>query len=159
MVLKSADRKTVTSKSAPRLVLAFVMVLAGLGLVVFGLRGVLEEEVFVRTPNMLIRAKVADDEAERTLGLSGRDGLDGNRAMLFIFDKPDIHSIWMKDMKFAIDIVWLDEDKKVVSIDAGVKPDTYPKKFKPDTPSKYVVEFAEGRASELGIKVDQILSW
>ncbi|MEK7472271.1 MAG: hypothetical protein AAB624_03435 [Patescibacteria group bacterium] len=56
MVLKSTDRKTVTTKSAPRLALAFGMVLIGLGLIGFGLRGVLEDRVYIRTPKMLIKA-------------------------------------------------------------------------------------------------------
>lgn len=152
-------KKTVRTKSAPKLVLAVGMVLVGLGLVVFGLRGVLEDRVYIRTPKMLIRAEVADTEAERTTGLSGRDGLSANRAMLFVFDKPDIHGIWMEGMKFAIDIVWLDHDKRVVTVQANVKPSSYPKVFEPKSESLYVIELAAGRAAELNIIVGQILSW
>lgn len=108
---------------------------------------------------MLIRAEVADEEAERILGLSGRKGLNAGRAMLFIFDKSDTHGIWMKDMKFAIDIVWLDSAKKVIAIESNVQPDSYPKVYESKTKSLFIIELAAGQASKLGIKVGQILSW
>lgn len=135
------------------------MVLLGVGLLVFGLRGVLEDKVYIRIPKMLIRAEVADEEAERILGLSGRKGLNAGRAMLFIFDKSDTHGIWMKDMKFAIDIVWLDSAKKVIAIESNVQPDSYPKVYESKTKSLFIIELAAGQASKLGIKVGQILSW
>lgn len=152
-------KKIVRTKSAPKLVLALGMVLVGAGLIVFGLRGVLEDKVYIKAPKMLIQAEVADDEAERTLGLSGRSSLSAGRAILFVFDKPGIHGIWMKDMKFAVDIVWLDSNKKVVAVEPRALPESYPKIFSPDEESLFVIELAQGRASELGIKVDEILSW
>lgn len=152
-------KKIAKTKSAPKPVLAVGMVLVGVGLVVFGLRGVLEDKVYIRTPKMLIRAEVSDDNTERTLGLSGRNSLSAGRAMLFVFDKPELHGIWMRDMKFAIDIVWLDSSKEVVAIQANAKPSSYPKVFQPRVKSVYVIELANGRAVELGIKVGQILSW
>lgn len=152
-------KKIVRTKSALKLALAVGMVLVGLGLVIFGLRGVLHNKVYIKTPKALIRAEVADDETERVLGLSGRDGLAENKAMLFVFEEPETHGIWMKDMKFAIDIVWLNKDKKVITISSNVKPDSYPKRYFPDSDSKYVIELAAGQASKLGIKTHQTLSW
>lgn len=159
MASKSSSGSAKITKSVPRATLALSMVLVGLGLVVFGLRGVLEDKVYIRTPGMLIKAEVADDEAERTSGLSGRDGLNANRAMLFIFEEPGIHSIWMKDMKFPIDIVWLDSEKKVIAIERNVAPDTYPKVFGSKDKSLFVIELAEGQASKLGVRISQKLSW
>ncbi len=153
------NKKIVRTRSAPRLVLAVGMVLVGVGLVAFGLGGVLEKKVYIRTPKMLIRAEVSDDQTERTLGLSGRDNLSGGRAMLFVFDEPGTHGIWMKGMKFPIDIVWLDKNKRVVTIVPNVQAASYPKVFEPSEPSLYVIEFASGRSSELGIKTNQILHW
>lgn len=152
-------KKIVKTKSAPRLYLALGTVLVGLGLVVFGLRGVLEEKVYIRTPKMLIRAEVADDEDERFLGLSGRDSLAVDRGMLFIFEKPDVNGIWMRDMRFAIDAVWLDSGKKVIAVERNVSPESYPKVFGPSGDSLYVIELEEGRASELDIKLGETLSW
>ena len=152
-------KKIVRTKSAPRLISALGMVLIGVGLLVFGLRGVTQDKVYIRTPKMLIHAEVADDEAERVQGLSGRNSLNANSAMLIVFDEPGIHGIWMKDMRFAIDIVWLDNSKKVIAIQSNAKPDSYPKVFEPKVKSLFVIELGMGQASKLGIKVGQILSW
>lgn len=159
MLNETQSKKIVRTKSAPRLFLAFGMVLVGVGLLVFGLRGVLEEKVYIRTPKMLVRAEVADEESERIIGLSGRNGLSAGRAILFIFDKSDTHGIWMKGMKFPIDIVWLDSNKKVIEIKFNVQPSSYPKVFGSKDKSLFVIELSGGQALKLGIKVGQILSW
>src|SRR3989344_4329125 len=53
-----------------------------------------------------VMAEVADTLALQTRGLSGRTSLGEGEGMLFIFDQEGTHGIWMKDMHFAIDIVW-----------------------------------------------------
>ena len=68
--------------------------------------------------------------------------------MLFIFKKEDIHGIWMKDMQFPIDILWLDSGYEVVDIAENVSPLTYPKIFYPKTSSLYVFEARQGFARE-----------
>jgi uncharacterized membrane protein (UPF0127 family) len=45
-----------------------------------------------------------------------KNQLKENEAMLFVFQQSARHSFWMKDMKFPIDIIWLDSDEKVVYI-------------------------------------------
>jgi uncharacterized membrane protein (UPF0127 family) len=53
----------------------------------------------------------------------------------------------MKDMKFALDMIWLDESKKVVTVKANVTPDTYPGSFCPDGPAQFVIEVPAGTAA------------
>ena len=55
-------------------------------------------------------------------------------------------------MNFNIDMIWLDSDKRVVSIEEDVSPDTYPDKFCPDTPAKYVLEINSGLSGQLGFR-------
>lgn len=88
--------------------------------------------------------EIADNTLERTKGLSGRDGLPETDALLFVFENNDNHCIWMKDMKFSIDILWFDENKKLIYEKRNISPDTYPENFCSDSPSKYVVEVASG---------------
>lgn len=57
-----------------------------------------------------IKAEVVDNEEARMKGLSGRDNLADDEGMFFVFEKSDIYPFWMKDMKFAIDIIWIMED-------------------------------------------------
>jgi len=64
--------------------------------------------------------------------------------MLFVFENPGIHGIWMKDMKFPIDIIWLDKDMSVISKELNVSPDTYPQVFYPSREAYYVLEVKAG---------------
>lgn len=159
MLNETPSKKIEKTKSAPKLVIAVAMVLLGVALIVFGARGVTDGKVYIRTPRALIKAEVVDTEVLRKRGISGKEGLSTNQAMLLVFDKPDKHGIWMKNMKFSIDIVWLDISKKVVSISEEVSPDSYPLVYKPSEPSKYVIELGAGGVQKFGIKVGQKLSW
>ena len=104
-------------------------------------------------------AEVADDAEKRALGLSGRALLKDNQAKLFIFESEDHHGIWMKDMNFDIDIVWLDNNKQVVHIEKDVKPSSYPEVFYPKLKSKYVVELAAGAVSKNGLSIGDKFNW
>ena len=55
-------------------------------------------------------------------GLAVKNKLKENESMLFVFDKLENHSFWMKDMKFPIDIIWLDSTGKVVHIEENLEP-------------------------------------
>ena len=111
-----------------------------------------------------LNIEVADTDAKRVQGLSGKVGLAQNEAMLFVFDAEGYHSIWMKDMNFAIDIVWLNKDKKIIYIEKNVSPDTYPKVFyakKADLPilSFYVLETPSGFLAENNIQIGDIVAF
>lgn len=96
-------------------------------------------------------AEIKTTDAERQQGLSGRDNLPTDNVMLFSFDGTAQRCFWMKDMKFAIDIVWLDENKKVTAVEHSVQPSSYPKSFCHD--GMYTAEFASGTAKANGIVV------
>lgn len=105
----------------------------------------------VEIDGKFIKAEVADSPAERTKGLGGRQCIGEDQGMLFVFDQEGQYGFWMKDMKFPIDIIWLDTNHHVVKIQSGVQPDTYPEVFKNDKPARYVLELPAGKAAELGI--------
>lgn len=98
-----------------------------------------------------IEAEVADTLSRRMQGLSGRSGLSENTGMLFVFEEDDRHGIWMRDMRFPIDILWLDSTLKVVSLKEYVDPASYPETFYPSEPVRYVLELPAGFTSVHGI--------
>lgn len=100
-----------------------------------------------------IRAEVVDTPEDRHKGLSGRESLAEGDGMLFIFEETDAHSFWMPDMRFALDIIWLDESMKVVYIKENATPESYPELFTPSTPALYVLEVSSGFSKEKGIVV------
>ena len=73
--------------------------------------------------------------------------------MLFVFATNERHGLWMKDMLFAIDIIWIDESLTVVGIERGVSPDTYPRTFRPPVPVRYAIETSSGYTDFYGISV------
>src|SRR5262245_48631406 len=58
--------------------------------------------------------EIAADDASRARGYMGREKIGRRDGMLFIFDRDDRHSFWMKDCKTSLDIIWLDANGRVV---------------------------------------------
>ena len=72
--------------------------------------------------NGCIHVEVAESPEERAKGFQGRRQLDKDKGMLFIFPKNDKHSFWMKDTLIALDMVWIDQNKRIVTIMPGILP-------------------------------------
>ncbi len=108
-----------------------------------------QKNIHMNTTTLVV--DVADTEALREKGLSGRTSLEAGRGMLFVFNEDDRWGIWMKDMNFSIDILWLAEDGTVITVMPNVSPDSYPQAFYPTKPSRYVLEVPADYAGEHGI--------
>lgn len=113
-----------------------------------------------------ILVEVADTPAARERGLSGRASIEGtslrqgsgaSKGMLFIFDSDDSWGIWMKDMRFPIDIIWADAQGTVLTVLPEVSPDTYPQTFYPAQPARYVLEVPAGFAEAHNIAKGSLL--
>ncbi|MCL5795335.1 MAG: DUF192 domain-containing protein [Patescibacteria group bacterium] len=107
----------------------------------------------IKIANHEIVADVADNATARTQGLSGRSELKNNAGMLFIYDQPSYPGIWMKEMEFSLDIIFIDEGKKIVDITFDISPNTYPQLFKPKSLAKYVLEVSAGWCKDNDIKI------
>lgn len=97
--------------------------------------------------NVTIATGLADTPSKRVQGLSGRKNLAKDTGLLFIFEKPSRDGFWMKDMNFPIDIIWFDQDQKVVTIKKNATPESYPEVFYPTAESLYVLEVPAGFVS------------
>ena len=94
----------------------------------------------IRIGEIAFVVEIANTPEARERGLSGRKDLGEKQGMLFVFREAGYHGLWMKDMKFAIDVIWISEDFKVVDITRNLSPDTYPRIFEPRKPAKYALE-------------------
>ena len=99
--------------------------------------------------------RVVTPEA-RELGLSGRESLGSDSAMLFEFKNAARQCIWMKDMKFSIDIVWIDKDGKVIRLAHNVSPASYPEQFCADN-TTYVLETVANATKARNIVVGSVI--
>ena len=119
-----------------------------------------ENELTIIVNNDLrLKSDVSSTTNERTVGLSKYDSLRPNESMLFIFEEKGLYSFWMRNMKFPIDIIWLNENKEVVSIKENADPADYPQSYGPDDDSLYVLETVAGFASENSIALGDQMSW
>jgi uncharacterized protein len=133
------------------LLVAFVLLLVGAA-AYFVMEPKLRPHVSVQLGGTAFSARIASTEEEKTRGLSGTASLAENEAMLFVYDRDDKWSIWMKDMRYPIDIVWLDKDKKVVHIVKNAPPESYPyESFASKEEARYVLELAAGTTAKRSI--------
>ncbi len=89
--------------------------------------------------------EIADSDEEKTTGLSGVEFLNESDGMLFVFDEETIPRFWTLDMKFSIDVVWINKEKVVIGIERSLIPCNGTKSFDceifyPKVPIKYVLE-------------------
>ena len=99
----------------------------------------------------VLQVEVMVKDEDRAMGLMFRPSLALDRGMLFLFERPDFHGIWMKNCKFPIDILWLDEAHKVVHLAEKVPPctakdDTACPVYSPLRRASFVVEISAGQA-------------
>lgn len=118
-----------------------------------------KDKTKIQLGGKLVTARIADSESERIRGLSGSNELAEGEAMLFVFDTSDRWKIWMKDMNYSIDIVWLDEQKKIVHIVQSASPESYPQTFEPRDPARYVIELPAGYTNRHNITKSSIVTF
>ena len=104
-----------------------------------------------------VQVSVADSMSERIQGLSGTPYLPENVIKLFVFGVPGTHSIWMKDMNYALDIMWATEDGSIVHLEENVSPDTFPQSFATPTPAWFVIEASAGFVATHSIELGDTL--
>ena len=99
--------------------------------------------------------EIAADEASRGYGYMYREKIGSNEGMLFIFEQSGPYTFWMKNCRIALDIIWLDENLRVVDI----AHDQQPCPAEGDCPgvgpmraARYVIEVAGGTARREGLK-------
>ncbi len=148
------------ARNAQKMIL-WLVVLGVLGLAGLGVKVIVDK---VNQPNALVdlsgatfRVQISQTEPELARGLAGRTRLDNDEAMLFVFSENKTWGIWMKGMKMSIDIVWLDEQKRVVHVEENIQPDAEPYEvYEPPVPARYVLEMKAGSVKKFSIKKDAI---
>lgn len=106
-----------------------------------------------------VSVEIADTEPVRQRGLMFRERLASTDGMIFVFERKGFYPFWMKNTLIPLDIIWLDEVGRVVSIAASVPPcqvDPCPS-YPPSADALYVVEVASGFTKAHGVKVGDVL--
>lgn len=101
------------------------------------------------------KVEVADDDAERARGLMFRDELATGHGMIFVHDREEPQSYWMKNTKIPLDILYFDDARKLVAQQRDVPPcsagDACPS-YPSHAPARYVLELNAGEAAKLKLE-------
>ncbi|MBU2559866.1 DUF192 domain-containing protein [archaeon] len=99
-----------------------------------------------------VTAELAVTKHERQRGLMYRDGLRSGEGMLFVFNEEDRYPVWMKNVDFPIDIIWINSDFRVVDAQTAAPCTDYCRNYLPEYPAMYVLEVPSGFADAHGIE-------
>ena len=104
--------------------------------------------------------EVAQTDASRSYGLMFREQMDTKHGMLFIFPDSAPRAFWMKNTRIALDILYFDAERRLVSAQLATPPCT--RDPCPSYPSrgaaKYVLELNAGVARGLNLKPGDVLT-
>lgn len=108
--------------------------------------------------NKSITIEIAENRQERNLGLMNRKDLRNNNGMLFIYKTSYKRFFWMKNTYIPLDIIYVNENFLIVSIQKNAKPldeSKYPSYKK----AMYVVEVNAGFCGKHNIRVGDSISY
>ena len=118
----------------------------------------------IKVDEIPLEVQIADTEPRRVRGLMFQDQLPYDQGMIFVFDKPGLYSLWMLNMQFSLDMIWFDQEGKVVHIEKDISPCKTPleittcQSIVPDDAAVYVLEVTSGFVDQNNITKDSVLT-
>ena len=115
-----------------------------------------EEPLTIRSANgeHAFTVEIAATPEEQERGLMFRHSLAPDRGMIFPYDPPAAVSFWMKNTLIPLDMIWIDESRRIAHVAHDVPPcksDPCPS-YPPNAAAKYVLEVAAGVAARHHLK-------
>ncbi|NGM70244.1 DUF192 domain-containing protein [Natronolimnobius sp. AArcel1] len=103
----------------------------------------------------VVDVEVADTYSERHTGLSDHDSLEDGEGMLFVHASENERTYVMREMDFDIDIIFIDSDHEITSIEhaRAPEPDEDGEDLEHTGDGQYVLEVPRGYANETGMSV------
>jgi uncharacterized membrane protein (UPF0127 family) len=105
---------------------------------------------------VVVRVEIATTTAEKQRGLMGRTALAEDAGMLFVFDREQQLSFWMKDTLIPLSIAYINESGRIVDIQDMKPLDETP--HPSAEPAKYALEVNQGFFNEHGVEVGNKVS-
>jgi uncharacterized membrane protein (UPF0127 family) len=98
-----------------------------------------------------ILAEIADTPPSRALGLMFRRQLDANHGMLFLYDRPQPVSMWMRNTYISLDMVFIRKDGVIGRIVSNTEP-LSETSISAGEPVVAVLELKAGAAAAMGLR-------
>jgi uncharacterized membrane protein (UPF0127 family) len=108
----------------------------------------------------VIAAEIADTPERIAYGYMFRPEIGEQDGMVFVFPQPGFHSFWMKNTLVPLDIIWMDDTRAILHIQAATPPcraDPCPG-YGPVRAASFVLEVRAGTAAREGLKPGDRLS-
>lgn len=102
--------------------------------------------------------EIAETDYETQTGLMYRKGMEQNQGMLFVFPDEAVHSFYMKNTEFPLDILYIDEDFKIANMQENAAP-LNEGSLSSEVPVQYVLEVNAGYAERQGVTVGDSISY
>lgn len=118
----------------------------------------------IKVDEVPLEVQIADTEPRRVRGLMFQDQLPYDQGMIFVFDEPGLYSLWMLNMQFPLDMMWFDENGKIVHIEQDVPPCKAALEIAtcqsvvPEKEAVYVLEVTAGFIEQNNITKDSVLT-
>jgi len=111
-----------------------------------------------KEPVKKIDVELAENDDERSQGLMYRRSMDDSKGMLFIFQREEPQSFWMKNTVIPLDIIYVNSKMEIVKIFKNTVPFSE-KSLPSEKPATYVVEVIGGYTDKYGIKEGDLISF
>lgn len=105
-----------------------------------------------------IDVEIADDDYKIQTGMMYRTAMDDNQGMLFIFPDEQIRSFYMKNTQIALDILFINSDKEIVSFQKDARPYDATS-LSSGVPAQYVLEIKAGLSNSWNLKNGDRVEW
>ncbi|MBP2832189.1 DUF192 domain-containing protein [Aquimarina sp. U1-2] len=109
-------------------------------------------------PIVDLNIEIADNEYQIQTGLMYRKTMKDDQGMLFIFPEEAPRSFYMKNTEFALDIIFIDANYKVVSIQKNAQP-LNETSLPSEGPAQYVLEVNAGLSEQWNLKPGDSISF
>ena len=110
------------------------------------------------TEKIALDIEIAQTDDKRAQGMMWRTSMAENRGMLFLMDELEPQSFWMLNTLIPLDIMYIDDERRIVSIAENATPkstDPIPS----GAPARYVLEVNGGFSRRHDIRVGDRLEW
>ncbi len=107
---------------------------------------------YVLVSDNLFKVDIVSDITQSKIGLSNRNLNKDNYFMVFILDKPQKVSFWMKNTKIDLSIAFINEESRIVEI-SNLKANSLKQKISKSNNIKYALEVPKGFFIENQIRV------
>lgn len=123
-----------------------------------------QTEVFqINFPHgVALQGEVADTPEKLLFGLAFRERLRPDEALLLIFEESGPHTVWTKAFQMPVDLIWVDESKRIVHLVSDAAPcheKKCPRFGPPPENARYVIETSAGFIQRAGVQVGHELSF